>query len=85
MLSLFVEPTIGGVNLVTERNLQKYELLWRSSKCFVRYNDSVPLNISVAFAKNRFCLKRLVTTIDTFRIGFVEDIDFRTAELDGIV
>jgi len=48
-------------------------------------DDSVPLNISVASAKNRFCLKRLGTTTDFFRIGFMEDIDFRTAELDGIV
>jgi len=36
-------------------------------------------------SKNRFCLKRLGTTTDPFKIGVVKDIDFRTDVLDEIV
>jgi hypothetical protein len=57
-----------------------------SRKRFFASNDSVPLNIWVASTKqNKNSLKTLVTTTDLFRIGFVEDICFRTAVLDGIV
>jgi hypothetical protein len=86
MLSLFVEPTIVGVNLVTARNQQKFKQLWRSYKCCFTSNDSVPSNISLtATEKKKFCLKILVTTTDLFRNCFVEDFCFRTAVLDGIV
>jgi hypothetical protein len=48
-------------------------------------NGSVPLNISVAATKKKgFCLKGLLTVTDLFRIGFVEDIYFRTSVLDRI-